>query len=365
MTFIHLSQNLSNVASTIKYSKEEIINILRSMKKYKGYTADKCLICKKSLTGKNPVHTCNSHSIPQFILSNMGSNYLNINSVIGFSLQKTTNGLNNAGTFRLLCSKCDNTSFQLYENPSIYNSSFRTNTNIQLILNQIAMKNHLYALYDHLVAKSMDLEYISSALDINDVVNTLDNIMVHTADIIDNKINFFRSLSNRQFYNVGYYHIYPRQFPLALQSKVTIDYDCWTNHINTTMDLSAPTTDMHVCVFPHNNKTIILVFSEAHSCKLLNTYEQLKFLQPDFAAKAIIAMSLYSSGNVYFLKNIEQQIRQDNYLKNLIGDNQTFLTPQSIIDSMSTRKDIIEKALSSSKELLPNFDKIPDYLIGL
>lgn len=98
-----------------------------------------CLICEKEQTS-----FCNSHTVPAFCLRNIQKNgkVFTCNSIVKYPFYlKKESGINDAGTFRLICRECDNNVFQDYENPSAYDTEPNTK-----ILAQIALKNSLKAI---------------------------------------------------------------------------------------------------------------------------------------------------------------------------------------------------------------------------
>lgn len=105
-----------------------------------------CLYCKKTVGS-----FCNSHNVPRFCLENIGidGEVAGINSILnlpkmGVSAGKKTQGINEAGTFSLICRACDSSIFQDYENPNNYESG---KVPTQRMLAQIAMKNYLKFIY--------------------------------------------------------------------------------------------------------------------------------------------------------------------------------------------------------------------------
>lgn len=101
---------------------------------------DKCLLCGK--TGG----FCNSHTIPRFCLENIAWNGKvdAIAALLNTAILKNDSGVNNAGTFHLICRDCDSRVFRSYEDPEAY-----ANTPTEEMLNQMALKNSLRDIYKH------------------------------------------------------------------------------------------------------------------------------------------------------------------------------------------------------------------------
>ena len=94
-----------------------------------------CYICKKECSS-----FCNSHSVPKFCLKRVATEGKVYMSGIQaeFPVLGEDNGVNDAGTFHLICRECDGTLFQDYENPGAY-AKIPTGK----MLAQIVMKNYL------------------------------------------------------------------------------------------------------------------------------------------------------------------------------------------------------------------------------
>ena len=97
-----------------------------------------CLWCGEKIT-----RFCNSHSLPQCILRNIDTDgkidYFN--SMINVPLINSDKGINEAGTFKLLCRECDGKVFQDYENIDALSEKPS-----ETILEEIALKNVLMML---------------------------------------------------------------------------------------------------------------------------------------------------------------------------------------------------------------------------
>lgn len=114
----------------VKKTVNDIIKDSRAQSKLNN-----CYYCGKKCTS-----FCNSHSIPQFCLRNIaikGKVYYS-NTILDIPVMKDDKGVNEAGTFHLICPDCDSKVFQDYETPENYNEIPSTK-----MLAQIHMKNNL------------------------------------------------------------------------------------------------------------------------------------------------------------------------------------------------------------------------------
>ena len=113
----------------------------KQIKNAKGKSRhQKCLLCDQ------PGGFCNSHTIPQFCLENIAWNgdLNSFNTLMDTDLLSKDSGINNAGTFHIICKSCDGKKFQEYENPTAY-ASAPTDS----MLNQIVLKTVLRDIYKH------------------------------------------------------------------------------------------------------------------------------------------------------------------------------------------------------------------------
>ena len=115
-----------------------------------------CLLCGC------PQHNCNSHSIPQRCLK-----YIAVEGHLNYSASfidipndalKEEKGINESGTFRLICKNCDSSLFQPYETFEKWE-----NTIPEKYLHEIAVKNYLKH-YEKKYVESKFLTYFLNSL---------------------------------------------------------------------------------------------------------------------------------------------------------------------------------------------------------
>lgn len=394
--------NLSKAAANATCSQADSIAIRRKLSSYAKYRPPCCFYCRTPFVNGKKHGICNSHSIPQFVLRPLtnGRELRSLNSFIKVPGVKETTGLKSAGIFRLLCRECDGILFRNYENPEIYTPSLPKQLNFQIIMNEIAMKDYLYALDDHLKGKTIYEEQLLkynyhtstdySVIDMGAIglekgtfgtVNWLDilirQIKNEDADIVDNYTSYFRTeyirrrqnvdSSTEDEYTLGYYHLYNRSFPIAFQGKVTVEFDCWGNHINNLLELNRPTQDIHLCIFPFAEDTVIFAFYNKQDNIIPLVFNELSKLSDDDSAKALIAMGLSSSGNLFINSNSSQTLFESEYLKQLCGEIGAVLTITSYNQSTNDNKTLKSPKIDDycgAKYLLNSFRSIPNSLIG-
>ena len=131
--------------STDGWTQQEVIEFRKLLNQQiknarKESRHDACLLCGKK------GGFCNSHTIPQFCLENIAWNgTLNsINTLIDSELLVNESGVNNAGTFHIICKPCDGKVFQDYEKEAAF-----ATCPTEKALNQIALKTSLRDIYKH------------------------------------------------------------------------------------------------------------------------------------------------------------------------------------------------------------------------
>ncbi|MBW3088368.1 hypothetical protein KIH77_06445 [Bifidobacterium sp. 82T24] len=378
-------------------SKDEEIKQRQRLSSYGSYRPEKCMICGTTFQDQRP---CNSHSIPQFVLKSLNNGasgndksgqFYPLNSFLQIPWVNKVNGRNNTGTFSLLCKKCDGSCFQNYERADIYTKSLLGNANLQTILNEIAMKNYLYSYYDAKktiarIEKELRQEETSSFTsrkELNRRIQILNQQLdAETANAKDSFQGFKNTCSIRAklqskpstiLYTVDFYHQYNRLFPLAFQGKITIEYDCWGNHINNLFAFDQATQDMHLCIFPIRGTTMVLSFSRRKDKKIQLIRKNLNKKKVDETAKALTAMAMTASGNFAVYINTPESIFNNQYLRSLAGETGTILTHtytqnNNVSPSQAQKlahQSVRENHITGARKHLTDYLKIPNKLIGL
>lgn len=257
----------------------ELSTLLSSIKKDIKPDLDACVICGKKVTS-----FCKSHSIPSYILKGIANNG---EITIGrdfVSPNKEKNGIRNTLLFSCICNDCDNTYFQEYENDSLVNNKVT-----DIIINEIAIKNYLrhyykrleeQKLYELLIKKNNESMYpdpyfdqmfsnrlLTTRLDINDALNRINKS-------IKRKIE-------KLFYLIDEIDL-DYQTEIAYQGGIALSegFDGRVNELDN-YDPRYKIEQLYLCVFPHNQKTKILVFCEDGATRLRCFYKKYKKLDLD------------------------------------------------------------------------------------
>ena len=119
------------------FSREELIDTKKTVNQIvknakTNAKSNKCFFCKKPTSS-----FCNSHSIPAFLLRNISveGDLYHTAKLIQSPVSSHKLGINNSGTFQLICRECDSKIFKDYETTSNYST-----IPYDKMLNQIAMK---------------------------------------------------------------------------------------------------------------------------------------------------------------------------------------------------------------------------------
>ena len=271
-----------------------------------------CYYCKKP----NPKF-CISHSIPKFCLKQIssGKELHTLNSFLKLPIDKGDRGASEAGTFKIICSECDNKIFREYENPDSYNKE-----PIDQMLAQIALKNYLQLIskrYNELAL--LDIEQTELGADSG---TTNYSKMMKFLDLRDFEADFQRAklgaIKDRGgWYYLCYYRKLEYQIPLAFQGAITLISDLVGNVIN---DIFCEnpiyrTSQIHVAAFPFSNESVILAFIDSRdSCRYKSFYKQLRKLSPKDQLAVINFVIFGYSENVYVSKSINQGVLENKEL---------------------------------------------------
>lgn len=289
-----------------KLSKQDNINLQKEFNflKHEAQIKSKseyCYICKQKFTS-----FCNSHAIPKFCLKSIANNGKVMNSFTLFdtNLHTKENGVNDAGTFHLLCERCDNKFFKTYESPENYVEGNITNR----MLAQIAVKNYLRLLSKRLleyeIYKDIEIPFYDM-LDIR-TMNKID--LEEFRDKMKRNIEYSRSEHN------NYYIIFSKKLnyvvPIAFQSALTLYVDFNGELINDiyNKDVKYKIQNLHICIFPMKEFSYVLMFIEDGDNRYRKFYKQFKKLSEIQQLNVITYLMLLYSEDYYFNENLLNQI---------------------------------------------------------
>lgn len=265
-------------------TKEKIIELRKEYsriisKSRQQAKKSECLWCGKKIT-----RFCNSHSVLQFVLENidLDGKLDYFNSMLNLPLINEDKGITEAGTFKLICSDCDNTIFQDYEEFSKLESK-----PTEVMLEEIALKNVLMMLNKgyfeielyHTHEKEYDVPY---PYDVKQEENALDER--------DFWLDFLRikelRCSSEEFkctYKMFFWKKLNYVIPIASQGLVTLYGDLEGNMVMDTYNTLEEVILKHipVCMFPLETSSVVVAFYHEDDTEYDNFAEQFNKLEED------------------------------------------------------------------------------------
>lgn len=341
--------------------KEEIIEARKQMNKIvkksrKNIKQRRCYNCNKECDS-----FCNSHTTPAFCLKNISKNgkVCIFNSIIEMHAMETDKGVNNAGTFHLICRECDNTIFQEYENPDNY----KNKPTIKMLA-QIHMKNNLKFIDKRMLERDMYQQGIVQSKE-NNEDGLYENIFqkkttVNELDMKEYQESFAYAKSRSlkptdDAYFLNYYIKLPYVVPIAYQGLIALSYDLEGNIINNIYNHNEEykIKNVNLCIFPLNNETVIMMFVEKKNNRYRQFFKQFRKLSLEKQLQIINNMVfLYTED--YFLS---PYISKDNLKKLRIL---TKRNSELLIFPWVTREEI-KDAAKKQFNLCENYD-VPNLL---
>ena len=326
-------------------SDDEKLNIGHKVKLSKIFTdsrklakKNECIYCGKEVTS-----FCNSHSIPAFCLRNISKNgelfYSNV--FINMPLLPLDKGVNNAGTFQILCHECDSNVFQEYENPNNYEK----NPTPKMVA-QIAMKNYLRAISKRLNEYALFDITKKEFPDTTDILNYMQEIQ--KMDLKEYKAGYEKakriSVKNwPEAYHVFCYERLNYVVPMAFQGMVALLSDLDGQIIN---DLYYENPkyiieEIHICVFPLNDSSIVMMFVDSRFKRYRKFYKKFCVLPLDEKLALISYIILLYSEDVFFSKEIPDDILHDENIKDVCGQTTSVLS-KDFVDVIERAKDVFD-----------------------
>lgn len=253
---------------------------------------------------------CNSHSVPAFCLKNIAVNgdVFYSNTLVDIPLLDYDKGVNESGTFRLICRDCDSKIFRDYENPINY-----TNKPTSKMLAQIAMKNYLKSISKRLFELSL---YDNINNEFNMPMGLYEQKQyINNLDLQEYIKEFKRAKKiDEKGWEHEYYLFYYEKLnyivPVAFQGNITILSDFEGNIVNDIYNLSPDyrTKDVHICIFPLKDCSVIMMFVDGNDKRYRRFYKEfLKLSKVDRLATINYIVFSYSE-DIFIHKGIDKAI---------------------------------------------------------
>ncbi len=250
------------------FSNEQIIEFRKIINDHiknarKKSRHDKCLLCGK-VGG-----FCNSHTIPQFCLENIAwnGNLNSFNTLIDSDFLTKDSGINNAGTFHIICKSCDNKMFQDYENSAAYQS-----IPSETALNQIVLKTSLRDIYKH----EAEIEMYEAMKQVMEEKSPFLSLSINP--MLDSQIKA-RKLDTRECYeifNAAKENLFsPKNWlriisydklnytvPIAFQGMIALvtGVNGETINDNYNYESSYKVEYLHIAIFPLKQSSVVILF---------------------------------------------------------------------------------------------------------
>lgn len=325
----------------------------------------RCFLCNK----KN-IKFCNSHTIPRFILKNIATDGKLDNTQIFNTtpLIDTETGVNNTNTFHSICTYCDSDIFKEYENPENYN-----NEPNQIMMKQIALKNHLSRAYKHNKEKKtynyILREFTNTNIHmgfqafIKPIIQTNEYNRIYNnkrAKLIKNSLKLSQNM-----YKLCYYRELGYIVPYSLQSHSILYFDFDDNILVDPfkiVDFNI-NDEVHLCIFPLESTSIIFAFCDAS----IDIYDDL-FIdlneKDDEDQLSIINFIVFAYfEDVYMHKNINSQAVENINLKKLTQEQLLIKSEPSVIKNIPRQEHEKHRIEAINEKIsLKNHSSIPNLL---
>lgn len=319
--------NLGNLPEIDRVERKE--DIIEATKKINKIIKDSRMQSKQEVCyycGKPCDGFCNSHTVPAFCLRNIaekGKVYY-ANTIIDLPVMKDDKGVNEAGTFHLICRDCDSKVFQVYENPENYDEQ----PSIKMLA-QISMKNYLKNISKRLMEKELydlmqeRLGADTGYVDAKQCVSDLD-LNEYKAAFVRAKKRDIKPFSGE--YYIGFYEKLPYVVPVAFQGTVAMIADMEGNVINNVYnkDPKYRIKDIMLCVFPLEDSSVIMLFVEKDNRRYSNFFRQLKKCGNREEQLRVINFILFSYCEDYFVSpHVSKKVLKQ--LNDLMGKTSSLL----------------------------------------
>lgn len=319
-------------------------------KSRKDAKMDNCFYCNKLCSS-----FCNSHSVPAFSLRNIavdGVLYTH-NKLVNMPLMDEDKGINQSGTFQLICRDCDSRIFKEYEDPDNY-----TIEPTSKMMAQIAMKNHLKNIskrnHEISLYKNMKEAYPffpEAILTQKEIVNQLD-LQEYIAEFKKAKRIDEKGWDNE--YYLFHHQVLDYVVPIAAQTTVSLLTDFEGNVINDVYNHSSnyKIQAIHVCVFPLEETSIIMLFVDSTYKRCRPFYKQFKKLTSQDKLATINFILFNYCEDTFINKNVDNEVLKHEGLINI--SQQTFNVITTVDDIFNTKEIGKEGADLSKINDVPN-----------
>lgn len=341
--------------------------------KLKREANEKVLLNKKCYWCGSESRKIASHSVPNFVLRNIGTGtkkdnikIKDIDFILGEYGSKKNGSLgklkktNKSGIFKLLCEKCEKDLFDKYEEYFKSNNT-EFNSTKQRILSEITLKNLLRNIYKTRIImrniyigmkKIQNLEFYfpeksleeikklkeeySEAFEYHKKWNTeieqYDNNYI-MRNFLKDKNNFISNIKYKMSYRISLDYC----VPLALQILTEFLWDLEGKDIcNGRKRIPEEREYIQICVFPLGNKSEIFMFVEENNVLYDNFFKQLKKFSKEEQLKRINYIIFAFNEDYYYSPLINCKIEKK--LKNIASEFKVKVDERKLINESLMNK---------------------------
>ena len=254
----------------------------------------------------------------------------------------------------MICQKCDNTAFQTYENPLNYEDKISGK-----MLAEIAMKNYL----KQIDKRNIELEMpdASRELGINYPIE-IERLYeeVKMLDLKEDLSCFYKAKRLSQKDDNTEYYLFSHikldyTVPITFQGTVALITDLDGSIINNVYnkDSKYKIANLHICIFPFESKTEILMFVENTHKRYRKFYKKFNKLSLELRLSVINYIIFLYTEDYFISKNIRNDIMKNESLRNVSLQSFDALVTSPEINPIEEAKKFFD---------LNNHDKIPNIL---
>lgn len=289
-----------------------------------------CRLCGKQLSGK-----VNSHSVPQMILKNIETKgeyvqptvALNKGAVFGPFGRMNRFGLNNAGTFHLICHECDKHYFSDYEKPELWEqvSIDGEKALSDMVLAEIYLKSALRERYKKEFALNFDIltnaRYDSEGIPQNIATISYELSVREDDTLIDRCKRIIEEGLQNQF-QIIHLDVLEHSSNIAAQALFPIQKVPTDEIINNVFNLNPDyrIVLIEMVVFPLKDKTICLSFCLSEDVeRLLPFIRYLNGLSKTAKRKLFQSTLFAYTEEIYMNEEMVNVISKDGVTMSFIG----------------------------------------------
>lgn len=280
-----------------------------------------CLCC-----GKNVTSFCNSHTLPRFILKSISDNGMvyTSNNYFKMPLIGNESGLNNSGTFKRICNKCDSVIFQDYEEKDKLLVPPR-----KKVMTQIDLKNTLRMYEKRLNEIELYNIMISEYSNEYNFIELLQRQHINQFDLDEIKNEFERDMKILKkectsSFELVYWKVLDYVTPIAFQGHIALHGDLNGNIINDLYSIKKDYVieNLNLCIFPLEDKTIVIMFVNKDNKKYNNFIKQFKKLR-DAEKLRVISFMIFNYSEDFFISKKTQDTILNNTILDIVTQNTT------------------------------------------